>query len=163
MTQKELMRLCDPLTFDKMLEHEQARRVRKVRNSHPEEDLQAACVEWFRYAWRKYWRLLFAVPNGGSRNAKEAANMKRAGVVAGVADLLLLVPNKFYGALCIEMKVGNNSQSDAQKEWERATVEAGNQYAVCRTLDEFMEVVNEYLKANREQSPSINKQNSKKQ
>ncbi len=134
------------MTFDELIALERAKRVRKPTNAHPEEDLQAACVEWFRYAWRKYWRLLFAVPNGGSRNAKEAANLKRSGVVPGVADLLLLVPNKYYGALCIEMKAGKNEQSDAQKEWESAAVEAGNQYAVCRSVDEFMDIVNKYLK-----------------
>lgn len=134
------------MTFDELIALERAKRVRKPTNAHPEEDLQAACVEWFRYAWRKYWRLLFAVPNGGSRNAKEAANLKRSGVVPGVADLLLLVPNKYYGALCIEMKAGKNEQSDAQKVWESAAVEAGNQYAVCRSVDEFMDIVNKYLK-----------------
>ena len=134
------------MTFDELIALERAKRARKPTNAHPEEDLQAACVEWFRYAWRKYWRLLFAVPNGGSRNAKEAANLKRSGVVPGVADLLLLVPNKYYGALCIEMKAGKNEQSDAQKEWESAAVEAGNQYAVCRSVDEFMDIVNKYLK-----------------
>ena len=134
------------MKFDELLKLERAKRVRKPKNGHPEEDLQAACVEWFRYAWRKYWRLLFAVPNGGSRNAKEAANLKRAGVVAGVADLLLLVPNKYYGALCLEAKWENNDQSEAQKEWERAAVAAGNKYALFRSLDEFMGIVNDYLK-----------------
>ena len=134
------------MKFDELIKLEQAKRVRKPRNGHPEEDLQTACVEWFRYIHKKYWRLLFAVPNGGSRNAKEAANLKRSGVVAGVADLILLVPNKYYGALCIEMKARDNGQSDAQREWERAAIEAGNKYVVCRSLEEFMEVVNEYLK-----------------
>ena len=32
-------------------------------------------------------RLLFAVPNGGSRHKVEAANMKRQGVKRGVADV----------------------------------------------------------------------------
>ena len=32
-------------------------------------------------------RLLFAVPNGGSRHKIEAANMKRQGVKRGVADV----------------------------------------------------------------------------
>ncbi|WP_289227286.1 VRR-NUC domain-containing protein, partial [Parabacteroides goldsteinii] len=39
-------------------------------------------------------RLLFAVPNGGSRHKIEAANMKRQGVKRGVADVILQIPKK---------------------------------------------------------------------
>ena len=34
----------------------------------------------------------FSVPNGGSRNKLEAINLKRAGVLAGVADIVILPP-----------------------------------------------------------------------
>ena len=45
------------------------------------------------YAGRKYpeAQLLFHVPNGGKRNAAEAAHLKRQGVKAGVPDLFLPV------------------------------------------------------------------------
>lgn len=39
-------------------------------------------------------RLLFAVPNGGSRHKIEAANMKRQGVKRGVADVILQIPKR---------------------------------------------------------------------
>ena len=48
----------------------------KQRHDNPEERLQMDCVKWFRYQYMTHWRQLFAVPNGGSRNKKEAANMK---------------------------------------------------------------------------------------
>ena len=47
-------------------------------------------------------RLLFAVPNGGSRHKIEAANMKRQGVRRGVADVILQIPKKGYASLCLE-------------------------------------------------------------
>ena len=43
----------------------------------------------------------FAVPNGGSRHMLEAINLKREGVVKGVSDYFVLLPNKL---LIIEMK-----------------------------------------------------------
>ena len=46
-------------------------------------------------------RLLFAVPNGGSRHKIEAANMKRQGVKRGVADVILQIPKKGYASLCL--------------------------------------------------------------
>lgn len=67
------------------------------------------------------------------------------GVVAGVADLILLIPKKGYASLCIEMKYGKNGQSESQKEWQRLAEAAGNKYVVCKSLDEFMSHVNQYL------------------
>ena len=118
----------------------------KQRHDNPEERLQMDRVKWFRYQYRTDGRQLFAVPNGGSRNKKEAANMKAAGVVAGVADLILLIPNDRYGALCIELKHGKNGQTDLQKEWQASTEEHGNQYAVVYTLEDFINLVKQYLK-----------------
>ena len=73
--------------------------------------------------------------------------MKAEGVTAGVADLILLVPKKVYGCLCIEMKTGatGSRQSPAQKAWQKATEEAGNIYAVVRTLEDFQAIVNDYM------------------
>lgn len=66
---------------------------------------------------------LFHVPNGGKRNAREAARMKGMGVRAGVHDYLLPVPRGAFHGLWIEMKAGKNSATPAQKEW-RARMQA---------------------------------------
>ena len=114
---------------------------------HIESQLQRQCVAWFRLQYPKHAKLLFAVPNGGGRSRVEAAIMKAEGVTAGVADLILLVPRKGYGCLCLEMKTKSVSsrQSPAQKIWQRAVEEAGNVYAVVRTLEDFQDIVNDYL------------------
>lgn len=49
-------------------------------------------------------KLLFAVPNGGSRNIIEAKNLKAQGIKSGVSDLLLLISKKGYSCLCLESK-----------------------------------------------------------
>ena len=71
--------------------------------------------------------------------------MKEEGMLAGVADLILLKSNRFYGALCIEMKKPDEYQRPVQKEWQKECEAAGNKYVVCRSLDEFMRVVTNYL------------------
>jgi hypothetical protein len=113
-----------------------------------EAKLQKSCVRWFRMQYPSIEPLLFAVPNGGSRNEIEAAELKRQGVTPGVSDLILLVRSKTgkYPSLCIEMKAEDGSQSENQEKWQRSCEAAGNRYVVCRTLDSFMEEVNAYLK-----------------
>lgn len=132
-----------------------------------EHNIQCACVRWFNYQWPEYRGLLFAVPNGGARSKATAGKLKAEGVVAGVADLILLVPRNtnpkktpygeicieidgqipeiWYHALCIEMKTEKGRQSPEQKEWQAKVEGEGYGYAVCHSLDEFMAVVNGYL------------------
>lgn len=135
-----------------------------TKRSHPqrheESRIQESCVTWFRLQYPKFALLLFAVPNGGKRthrtvvrNGKvytyspEATQMKKEGVTAGVADLILLKPSKGYASLCIEMKTTDKKsrQRESQKEWQKAVENAGNKYVVCRTLEDFMAVVKDYL------------------
>lgn len=108
--------------------------------------LQCACVRWFAYQWPEYRGLLFAVPNGGARSKATAGKLKAEGVVAGVADLLLLVPSQGYHALCIEMKTETGRQSHEQKEWQAKVEAAGYKYVVVRSLEEFINTINNYLK-----------------
>lgn len=122
---------------------------------HLEENLQAACVKWFRIQYPQYNGLLFHVPNGGRRNLKEATRLKAEGVVAGVADLILLVPKylhlhdeyetETFHALCIEMKTEKGRQSAEQILWQYKVERYGYKYAVCRSLDEFIDTINNYL------------------
>lgn len=110
-----------------------------------EAQLQSACVRYFRYRYPKYKRLLFHVPNGGSRNVIEAANLKEQGVVSGVADLILLKPKHNYGSLCIELKIGRNKQTENQIQWARDATEEGNLYRVVTNFDQFKDLVDWYM------------------
>jgi hypothetical protein len=123
-----------------------------------EHNIQAACVRWFGYAHPELRGLLFAVPNGGARSKATAGMLKAEGVVAGVSDLILLVPRcrakitennaasiEFKHALCIEMKKKGGYQSPEQKEWQKKVEGHGYKYAVCRSLDEFISEIENYL------------------
>jgi hypothetical protein len=113
---------------------------------HLESKLQIACVRWYRYSFPEAARLLIHVPNGGYRNATEAKRLMAEGVVAGVADLVLFVPRHGFHALFIELKVDKNKQSTLQKEWERVVKEQGYDYRVVYTLEQFINLINAYLK-----------------
>lgn len=112
-----------------------------------EHRLQVQCVEWF-FKLSPYRNLpLFAVPNGGRRDAVTGAKMKAEGVVAGVADLILLVPSRSleYHSLCIEIKTLKGRQSDSQKEWQKKAEANGSKYVVCRSFEQFKQIIKEYL------------------
>lgn len=112
---------------------------------HLESKLQQSCVRWFRLQYSSVKELLFAVPNGGARGKIEASIMKSEGVTAGVADLILLIPRKGYGSLCIEMKTDKGTQRDTQKVWQEQAERHGNKYVICRSLEDFMTQITEYL------------------
>lgn len=113
---------------------------------HQESKTQIECVKWFKLQYPKLAPLLFAVPNGGKRNAREANIMKQEGVTKGVADLLLLIPNKQHHALCIEMKTKTNKQTQNQIEWQNIVQQHGYKYIVCNSFDNFYKEIKNYLK-----------------
>lgn len=118
----------------------------RQRHSDQEHRLQCACVQWFRTQHPKFNHNLFAVPNGGRRDKVTGAKLKAEGVLAGVADLILLKSNADYGALLIEMKTGSGKQSEVQGRWQKAIEKDGYKYVLCRSLDDFMREINAYLK-----------------
>lgn len=115
-------------------------------NKHTEHDLQVACVRWFRLQYSRCGRLLFAIPNGGQRNLVVAAKLKAEGVVSGVPDMFLALPNGGYHGLWIELKNGRAGRlSEHQKEMIDSLRAMGYCCVVCRTIDEFMGAVKEYM------------------
>ncbi len=90
-------------------------------------------------------KLLFAVPNGGSRHKIEAANMKRQGVKAGVADVILQIPKKGFASLCLEFKTKTGRQSKEQREYQRQVEMAGSKYVVVRSVEEAIGEMRMYL------------------
>lgn len=114
--------------------------------THEESRIQQGCVRWFRYQFPNLARLLFAVPNGGRRDAVTGKILKGEGVVAGVSDLILMVPAGAFHGLCIEMKTRTGSQSTSQKEWQADVEAQGYRYVVCRSLDDFIDAVYDYLR-----------------
>ena len=133
-----------------MLDRAIAQNKPRRRPRELEHNLQVACVKWFRMQYAPYARSLFAVPNGGQRNAVVAAKLKAEGVLPGVADLLLLEANFEYRGLAIELKTKEGVQSKYQKEWQKYIESRGWMYVVVRSVDEFIKVVTEYIEHDKE-------------
>ncbi len=145
--------MADKLTFEELLAKANAENGRR-RPSHPEEDLQKACCQWYDYQWGgrrlngvEIGRLLHHSPNGGKRTKKEAARFKAMGTRAGFPDFWLGIPVNGCPYLCIELKTlqKGSDQSQNQRDYERLVTAMGARYVVVRTLQEFISAVNSYL------------------
>lgn len=109
-----------------------------------ESKLQQACVRWFRIQYPAYSRRLWAVPNGGARNEITGAILKAEGAMRGVPDLFLSLPRGGYSGCFFEMKTAKGKVSDHQKAF-MAEHEKDYKCVVCRSLDDFMREVTQYL------------------
>lgn len=67
---------------------------------------QTAVFNWATVMERRWpeLRLIHHCPNGGSRNAREAHNLRMQGVKAGIPDIFLPVARGGWHGLYIEMK-----------------------------------------------------------
>ena len=110
-----------------------------------EAQLQYNCLKWFGYQYPELAPLMIHIPNGGSRNPIEAANLKKQGVKAGVPDLFFASARGGYYGLFIEMKWGKNKLTPKQKFYMEILTKGGFQCAICYDFDSFVTIISEYL------------------
>lgn len=108
---------------------------------------QEALFRWAAFVRGRFPEidLLYHIPNGGSRNRLEAANLKRQGVKAGVPDLCLPVARGGFHGLYIEMKYGKNKPSENQKQWLSDLRKQGYAAEVCYGWEQATEMITKYL------------------
>lgn len=116
-----------------------------------EHDEQVTVIAWASmqpYNGGKVIDWLWATPNGGRRDGREAFNLRAEGVKSGVPDLQLALPNDKYHGLFIEMKRSKRSLSKVS-EMQKAMIErlnnAGYLALVCYGADEAIEAIKGYL------------------
>ena len=129
---------------------EEAQRIWQKKNggrvADNEHVLQVGCVNWYRLSYPKQAHLLFAIPNGGWRNATTAAKLKAEGVLAGVPDLFLAIPRGEFHGLWIEMKNGKAGRlSEAQKHMIELLRSEGYKCEVCHSALDFRAAVQNYM------------------
>lgn len=96
---------------------EQTVLVARVRNFHPE-------------------LVFMSIPNGGKRDIRVAAQMKREGVLAGAPDLFLAEPRENKHGLFIEMKkIGGRTSSNQNDIIDKLRAK-GYEAIVCEGADE---------------------------
>ena len=100
---------------------------------------QAAFVQYMRLKHPDI--LIFAIPNGGSRNKAEASRMKAGGVVAGIPDLF--VPEY---KLFIEMKRRKGGSVSQRQKWIMFELRrVGYRCEVCKGSDEAIALMKEVI------------------
>ena len=115
---------------------------------HDEHHEQVSLIAWAEWASfdRPELAMLFAIPNGGARDAVTGAKMKAEGVKPGVPDLCLPVARCGYHGLYIEMKRRDGGRvSPVQQRWIDRLTEQGYRVVVCHGRDEAERVIVAYL------------------
>lgn len=112
-----------------------------------EDTEQMGVIDWANWNTGRFpeLKMLFHVPNGGKRNAAEAARFKAMGVKAGVPDLCLPCPRGGYAGLYIEMKYGKNKTTENQNEWISNLQNEGYKVAVCYGGEDATHLLEAYL------------------
>ena len=113
-----------------------------------EGDEQATLFTWAGMQKAKYpeLRLLFHIPNGGSRRPVEAARFKAEGVKAGVPDLFLPVPSGSWHGLFIELKRQKGGRvSDKQRQWLTDLEREGYRAELAFGWKDAAEIILDYL------------------
>lgn len=112
-----------------------------------EDTEQMGVIDWANWNINRFpeLKLLFHVPNGGKRNAAEAARFKAMGVKPGVPDLCLPVPRGGYAGMYVEMKYGKNKPTDNQRLWIEDLKAQGYKVDVCWSGREATKMIEEYL------------------
>lgn len=108
-----------------------------------EHDEQAALFQMLSFQ-PDLW-VIFAVPNGGLRNKRNAANLKREGVKAGVWDIFVPIPKGNYHGLWVEMKYGKNKLSESQELFGAQMERNGYQTEVAYSAEEAYAKIQSYL------------------
>ncbi len=118
--------------------------------SHDEDREQAALFDWAAYYPRLRW--MYAIPNGGNRNIREARRLVAQGVKAGVSDIFLPIVKRtaggHYAGLYIEMKRRKKSGPSRirpdQADFVRDMKIEGYKAVVCYGAGEAIKVITEY-------------------
>ncbi len=115
---------------------------------HNEEHrLQVALFKWAAYASARHpgLKLMFAIPNGGARDAVTGAMLKAEGVKAGVPDIFLPLPAGGYHGLFIELKTAQGRPSPEQREWLMRLRHRGYAAVLCQGLDAAVDTLTRYV------------------
>jgi hypothetical protein len=113
----------------------------RITRSSSEDAIQRGIVRYLRTVLPSGW-IVFAVPNGGSRNLIEAAKMKGTGTLAGMPDLCILGnrPHPEGGveplAYFLEVKSANGRPSLPQLDMHDRLWDLGFEVGIARSIDD---------------------------
>jgi hypothetical protein len=129
-----------------------------------ESSIQTQCVAWFRKQYPK--EIIFSIPNGallGGKNRFAVYNsLKATGLMKGIPDLFIAKTKVNYigsminmlnmkvvdyvdAGLFIEMKQPKTYATEEQQIVHRQLMDKGYRVRVCKSLEQFMEEVKDYM------------------
>tara|TARA_B100000212_G_C27108282_1_gene419421 strand:+ start:202 stop:576 length:375 start_codon:yes stop_codon:yes gene_type:complete len=98
------------------------------------------------YIRNKYSNAIYThISNEGRRSPFERYKMKILGSKAGLPDIMIFNPNKFYNGLAIELKIGYNKPSENQKKWLQDLEKAGWHATWSNDLDKVITTIDNYF------------------
>lgn len=104
-----------------------------------EEKIQQEQVMWYKNNFclkhHNPRNLILSIPNEGK------PELVRTGLYPGAADLMVI---HFGKVLFIENKTPTGRQSPHQKNFQQHVESLGFPYYICRSLDDFKAVINQY-------------------
>lgn len=116
------------------------------KSAPSEHDLQTACLRWLHFTHKGV--LCYAIPNGAFTTKTTARKLVAEGLKRGLPDLCIPMARGGYHALYIEMKNGKVGRlSEHQKEMIARLQLLGNKVVICRSLNDFIREVENYLKS----------------
>ncbi|MFX4154249.1 VRR-NUC domain-containing protein [Aliarcobacter butzleri] len=90
---------------------------------------------------------IFHIPNGSYKSLTARIKSKKEGLVSGIPDLMLPIPNKVFHGLFIEMKrVKNSKVSVQQLKWIELLNKQGYKAIVCYGSSAAIKEIEEYIK-----------------
>jgi hypothetical protein len=111
-----------------------------------ENKIQQDCVVDFtnRYCLEKHNPrcVIYAVPNE-SQDGREAQKKVNNGLLKGVSDIVVLLPNG--KSIYMECKTDSGVQSDPQKKFQDRIENLGFNYYIFRSLSQFYLLLNPHL------------------
>ena len=105
--------------------------------SYVEDKLQADIVEWIRLVCPRC--IVAAIPNGAYHDARQGARLKWTGVLPGMPDLVLAVPNGL--SIFIEVKAPKGVLSAEQKAVHEALRLLGHHIIVARGISDVRDAL----------------------
>lgn len=116
----------------------------KLPRNMEESKLQEACMDLFKLMYPEYYQVYFSIPNGGKLPRATAITLLKEGRKPGVWDTFLSVPRQGWCGMFIEYKVGYNTLTEEQEQFEQQ-VRHMYKCVVVRSRDEFAREIQLYL------------------
>jgi hypothetical protein len=104
--------------------------------------IQQQIFIWFNNTYRNL--IIHSVPNGSSTgDARIISQMSQLGMVKGISDLIIWLPNG--KSIMVEVKNSTGSQSADQIKIQQKLEKLGGIYILVRSLDDFKQKISLYL------------------